>query len=90
MSARGRSSKRWLTPFDLHVTPSVSLRCQQCYARDPHAAATCVDINQCVGCKHGHVSRRRVDGVEEDATIQHERVASMALRRTRRFSTNAP
>ena len=30
----------WLTPFDLHVTPAVSLRCQQCYARDPHAATT--------------------------------------------------
>ena len=26
------------------------------------------EINQCVGC-----SRRRVDGVEVDATIQHER-----------------
>ena len=30
----------WLTPFDLHVTPTVSMRCQQCYARDPHAATT--------------------------------------------------
>ena len=28
------------TPFDLHVTPTVSMRCQQCYARDPHAATT--------------------------------------------------
>ena len=43
----------WLTPFDLHVTPSVSLRCQQCYARDPHAATTCVEINQCVGWSSG-------------------------------------
>ena len=24
----------------LHVTPTVSMRCQQCYARDPHAAMT--------------------------------------------------
>ena len=31
-------------------------------------AAACVEINQCVGC-----SRSRVDGVEDDATIQHER-----------------
>ena len=45
----------WLTPFDLHVTPTVSMRCQQCYARDPHAARTCVDTNQCVGCfRHYH------------------------------------
>ena len=50
----------WLTPYDLHVTPTVSMRCQQCYARDPHAARTCVEINQCVGCWPS--SRRRVDG----------------------------
>ena len=43
----------WLTPFDLHVTPTVSMRCQQCYARDPHAATTCVEINQCVGWSSG-------------------------------------
>ena len=46
-------------------------------------ASTCVEINQCVGCA-GSVelrgtstttlsSRRRVDGVEDDAIIQHER-----------------
>ena len=45
----------------------------------------CVEINQCVGCgRPGSVerrgtgiatpsSRRRVDGVEDDAMIQHER-----------------
>ena len=32
----------------------------------------CVEINPCVGCS-GIASRRRVDGVEDDATIQHER-----------------
>ena len=32
----------------------------------------CVEINQCVGCA-APSSRRRVDGVEDDATIQHER-----------------
>ena len=45
-------------------------------------ASTCVEINQCVGCRPGSVerrgtgiatpsSRRRVDGVEDDAKIQH-------------------
>ena len=34
--------------------------------------ATCVEINQCVGCTTLS-SRRRVDGVEDDATVQHER-----------------
>ena len=29
----------------------------------------CVEINKCVGC----TSKRRVDGVEDDATSQHER-----------------
>ena len=32
----------------------------------------CVEINPCVGCS-GIASRRRVDGVEDDATIQRER-----------------
>jgi len=36
------------------------------------AAAACVEINQCVGCSTPS-SRRRVDGVEDDAMIQHER-----------------
>ncbi len=44
-------------------------------------AITCVKINQCVGCaveRRGTgiatlSSRRRVDGVEDDAAIQHER-----------------
>ena len=31
--------------------------------------AACVEINQCVGCAPS--SRRRVDGVEDDAMIQH-------------------
>ena len=30
----------WLSPFDVHVTETVSMRCQQCYARDPHACTT--------------------------------------------------
>jgi hypothetical protein len=42
---------------------------------------SCVEINQCVGCsveRRGtdivtSSSRRRVDGVEDDAAIQHER-----------------
>jgi len=29
-----------LSPFDVHVTETVSMRCQQCYARDPHACTT--------------------------------------------------
>jgi hypothetical protein len=33
-----------------------------------------VEINQCVGCGIATPSsRRRVDGVEDDAMIQHER-----------------
>ncbi len=35
--------------------------------------ATCVEINQCVGCDATPSSRHRVDGVEDDAMIQHER-----------------
>ena len=35
---------------------------------------SCVEINQCVGCYIATPSsRRRVDGVEHDAMIQHER-----------------
>ena len=34
----------------------------------------CAEINQCVGCA-APSSRRRVDGVEDDAAIQHERAA---------------
>ena len=33
----------------------------------------CVQINQCVGCTATPSSRRSVDGVEEDPTIQHKR-----------------
>ena len=35
----------------------------------------CVEINQCVGCSDIATpsSRCRVDGVEDDAAIQHER-----------------
>ena len=35
----------------------------------------CVEINQCVGCSGIATpsSRRRVDGVEDDAMLQHER-----------------
>ena len=36
-------------------------------------AMACVEINQCVGCIATPSSRRRVDGVEGDAMIQHER-----------------
>ena len=47
----------------------------------------CVEINQCVGCHPGSVerrgtgiatpsSRRRIDGVEVDAKIQHERAVN--------------
>ena len=52
-------------------------------------ASTCVEINQCVGCtgRAGSVerrgsgiatpsSRRSVDGVEDDAMIQHERAVT--------------
>ena len=35
----------------------------------------CVEINQCVGCA-APSSRRRVDGVEDDAMIQHERAVT--------------
>ena len=36
--------------------------------------APCVEINQCVGCDTATPSSwDPVDGVEEDATIQHER-----------------
>ena len=55
----------------------------QCAASGPSAAltasrcawcgVTCVEINQCVGCIATPSSKRRVDGVEDDATIQHER-----------------
>ncbi len=46
-----------------------------------HYIATCVEINQCVGCSLKRLgtdistpsSRRRFDGVEVDAMIQHER-----------------
>ena len=36
---------------------------------------TCVEINRCVGCTGIATpsSRRRIDGVEVDAKIQHER-----------------
>ena len=48
----------------------------------PPPAQRCVEINQCVGCHPGSVerrgthtatpsSRRRIDGVEVDATIQN-------------------
>ena len=52
-----------------------------------HFVPCCVEINQCVGCRPGSVerrgtdfttpsSRRRVDGVEDDAMIQHERAVN--------------
>ena len=37
------------------------------------SASNCVEINQCVGYIATPSSRRRVDGVEDDAAIQHER-----------------
>ena len=55
-------------------------RCE-CYCFDGVTRlghTSCVEINQCVGCTRGTgiatpSSRRRVDGVEDDAAIQHER-----------------
>ena len=59
-----------------------------CRAADVAVVAFCVEINQCVGCRPGSVerrgtgiatpaSRRRVDGVHVDATIQHERAVKV-------------
>ena len=42
----------------------------------PGGVQPCVEINQCAGCTRQFVtpsSRRRVDGVEDDGMIQHER-----------------
>ena len=62
----------------------VSLGTSKANYMDPRiTVACCVETNQCVGCYHfsamtrptwlGPSSRRRVDGVEDDAMIQHER-----------------
>ena len=59
------------TPFDRYhnLDPSRPSATRGC-ARIASAVTVCVEINQCVGCTPS--SRHRVDGVEDDATIQHE------------------
>ena len=68
----------------------------------PPNAATCVEINQCVGCTKsflgdGVAALAPSSGEEPTATPMSKRrvdgvwsVASMAWRSTRRFRTNAP
>jgi len=54
-------------PPDLRVTPG---QLRRLFLLEDVAVAACVEVNQCVGCSS---SRRRVDGVEDDAMIKHER-----------------
>jgi hypothetical protein len=54
-------------PVSLHVYDLGLLPREVRTLRKQAGVVYCVQINQCVG------SRRRVDGVEVDATIQHER-----------------
>ena len=64
------ASLRAAAPFD---APRDAERLAARVARAGFVGA-CVEINQCVGCGIATPSsRRRVDGVEDDAMIQHER-----------------
>ena len=61
----------------------------------PPNAATCVEINQCVGCTKSFLSHDAAvlapSSDEEPASPRHRAGgASMAWRTTRRFSTNVP
>ena len=46
---------------------STQALCRRSFSNRAASAATCVEINHCIGCW------RRVDGVEDDAMIRHER-----------------
>jgi len=61
------------------VAPDVAIDELELHVKDE--VVDCVEINQCVGCTGTGIatpsSRRRVDGVEDDATIQHERAVKV-------------
>ena len=60
------------------IAPDVAIDELELHVKDE--VVNCVEINQCVGCLRRIAtpsSRRRVDGVEDDATIQHERAVKV-------------
>ena len=66
-AARARRTPSAATRSWSSRTSATSGTSTTCMARSRARAGTCVEINQCVRCS-------RVDGVEDDAMIQHERV----------------